>query len=199
MIFKPNYIEKAKKLNISHNFMAKAVQHHNKNIMKLVRYSKNQTEFTINIEGELYNTLESTPYDFTYLMGLEFGVYNMYQPQEISPAIKKGVVLAKPNPVDTRNLLENNKHAIAIYLCEVYELNKDYIYQTMDQMFLLHKKNPNFSNDVAIEIGKMVSAYYMCFRGKSIATTSKVVHDFFEEGQAIRYFRNHNKIDHYHK
>lgn len=198
-MYEKTYLEKAKNLDISDNFIKRALTHKTKSIMQLVRTSDNKQQLQINLEGELYNSTASKPFDFTYLMGLEFGVLNLYRPEELSTDVKRKLILARPSREKTQNLLEDNKHAIANYLCMQYELNKDFIFNTMEEMFQVQKKNPNYENEIALDIGKMVTAYYICFGKSQIMTTTPLVRNFFESGDAMLYFNCHNKKEQHHK
>lgn len=198
-MYERKYLEKAKNLDISATFIKRALEHKNKSIMKLVQASDNKQHLQINLEGELYNSVSSKPFDFTYLMGIEFGVLNLYRPEELSSDVKRKLILGRPNKERTQNLLENNKDAIANYLCMQYELNKDFIFTTMKEMFQVQKKNPNYENEIALDIGKMVTAYYMCFGKTTIMTSTPLVRNFFESGEAMTYFNCHNKKEQHHK
>ena len=66
-MYERKYLEKAKNLDISDNFIKRALDHKTKSIMKLMHTSDNKRQLQINVEGELYNSPLSKPFDFTWL------------------------------------------------------------------------------------------------------------------------------------
>lgn len=205
MIFYKNYLEKARKLNISSDFLSRLYTLSNKEGLDLIKSSNNEREVYINVQGALYNSHHPHFFDFSYLLGLEFGVFNVYRFEPLSLDIKRKFssmsYMKTLNRENTYYLFQNHMQAMATYLSEKYLYPTTIIYKTMEEMFYVNERNPYFSDDIAIDIGKMVTSYYLYIndKEKNNSLGKKELDLFFQSGEALLYFEAENHITNFKK
>lgn len=192
-MLKNRYDVKMRKLQISKEFLWRE-EGEKTTVKQLVKYSNTDSEVKINVLGLLYNATEHEPYDFSYLLGLQLGIFNVYQPEDLSLYTKRKFSSIHFEKEDTYHMITRNGKAIANYLSEKHQVKEKVIYKTMRQMLQLQDENSNYDNAIALDIGKMITAYYLYFGNKSLRKNTSIVNGFFESGQAMYYFDQCNYI-----
>lgn len=192
MIFNGGYRSKLSNFCITNDFLDRRLSVHEIDILKLIRKSNTKGEFRKNIKKSLYHSSQTNFYDFSLMMGLQFGVFNFYCYQTIDKSIKKKFVLCNPNPKESLLLFQNYGDSMVSYLTNKYGIEEKEIYFIVKKMFHLNEDNPYYHDIVVEDIGEMVISYFLYFSGKSMKNNPYVINHFFESGRAFSYFQECN-------
>lgn len=200
MIFYKNYLEKARRLGVSSDFLSRIYTFDNEEGVHFIRFSNNERELYINAQANLYNSTTCHFFDFSYLLGLSFGVYNVYHFEEISSNVKRDIATMnpkiRPSREKTYHLFQDQGDAISSYLSKEYLYPVDAIYQRMEAMFQVQNRNPYFDDEITTSLGKMVTGYYLYIHHNE---SMEDVDSFFRRGEALTYFESQNKIQNFKK
>ncbi len=182
--------KKLKNLDISPDFYTHSSTM--EDFLKIVKKCKDKKDLSYHIKRQLMSTQDSYFTDFSFLMGLQFGVYNLYAYHYISWNVKKRLTNSDPSEEESREVIQNYGSAIAKYIEKKYHIGKEYTDRIMKDLFRIKEDNPYFQNEIVEDIGKMMMSYYMMFQGKEIKKNRYIVNDFFETGKAILFFDQNN-------
>ncbi len=192
MAFYENYKGKAIQFSIAQDMLDKRLSTDGIDMFKLIRQSNTKGEFRQHVKKSLYFSERTDVYDFSLMMGLQFGVFNFYCYQDIDKTLKKKFIICNPTPKKTAMLFQNHGDSILLYLNQQYGILEQDAYNIVKRMFHLNNDNLYYHEEVVENIGKLVISYFLYFTNKKLANNPYVVNHFLESGRALSYFKECN-------
>ncbi len=147
--------KKAINLKVSPKMLFSKTGKDNLSISYLVRKSKSNIEFRKRVEKELLFRTTSNFHDFSLLMGLYFGVFNLYGYMYIDSNLKKELLKGEPSFFKTKKFLDNYEQEIFSYLEKKYHLDFSDYKQIYQQLFTV-SPDSFYSDAIYQDIGKII-------------------------------------------
>ena len=166
------------------------------NINKLIRTAEDKKEFDKLVTHQLFTHLDiNNYYDFSLLVGLNFGVYNSYGYQDLSIEGKESILRSNPNRSDTKYILDGFKKDLDILFKNKYNISSEDLKSIFDNMLYVTDREI-FNSTIFVDIAKAIMGVKMKYSSYDVEMKSvnkNEVSNFIRSGRCIDYFNNLNE------
>lgn len=131
-------------------------------------------------------------YDFSLIMGLFFGTFNIYSYQNLTENMKKELVSLDLNSEITRNFLSEYSSSLIDYFQKTYDIHADFYQKEVDRMFTVADDESLYGNIVCNDLGKILIASYLTMSSFDNCWSKKDIADRISNGEMIVEFSRLN-------
>lgn len=164
------------------------------NIPELLDKSCNFSQLNENVREELMKREMTDFYDFSLLMGLNFGVYNCYNYVYLSEPIKNQLLEVEPSVYKTKMFFQNNYHSIYYYLEEQYGMDPDMYQDIVIKMFDVIPDHSFYNHDIVNEISQILFGCQLRFGTSFFESEPNSTSRYIRSGLAKEKFLQSNQI-----
>ena len=194
------YKNKLNEFNVSSSLLDSRINSYSAfSIINTIKQASNKTDFNNLISSEIFSEKYACNYyDFSLLMGLCFGVYNLYGFVSLSPELKIQCAKSNLNYTDTMYILNNYKEDFDFYFKTTYGINSDELKIIIDKMKTVCNNDQLFNSDVAIDVGKTIVGIKIKYMDFDLSSVNKnQIKDEIRNGEYINYFNEVNSVNRY--
>ena len=127
---------------------------------EMIISSKSKEEFESQVNDALIHHEIGDFYDFSLIMGMITGVYNIYPYEFFTEKIKQRLVESSiPNHDLFRDFINQYFESISNYFFDFYHINRQEVQDDINQMFLVVSDDSIYKSRVCSDVGKMLVVY----------------------------------------
>lgn len=190
------YREKLLMLNMSPNMLNLYVNRYTVNIIEIIKNVENEEELSNVLKYKLMDESGKDFYSYSILLGLHYGVYNLYCYTNLSENLIRQILLNCPNLTDTKLFFENYRKDIVEFLLKKYNnIDEEKINKIINNMFIVQEDNSLYNNDIAKEINKIMLGVELLYSKKEMKNYDFRVKGSIMFGEAESEFDRVNEME----
>ncbi len=179
---------KANGLGISTNMLNLKVNTYSTNFNKIVKEVNTKEQLDKILRNELITKDKSSFYTYSIIMGLYFGIYNLYCYIPLSRPLVNKILKTSPNREDTLIFFENYHNEIVNLLNSKYNLTEAETNNIVNKMFHIIEDSSLYNNEIVSDIAKILIGSNLLFSKEEINRNSPKVKFSITSGKAIECF-----------
>ena len=190
------YREKLLMLGVAPDMLNLYINKYTINFFKIIKDVQNKEELNNVLKYKLLEEEGKDFYSYSILLGLHYGVYNLYCYTNLSENLIKKILVKRPDLSDTKLFFKNYKKDIVEFLLEKYNnIGEEEINEIINNMFIVQDNNSLYNNDIVKKINKIMLGIELLYNKEEIRNYDSKVRDSIIGGEAEYEFDRINKIE----
>lgn len=190
------YKKKLLMLDVAPDMLNLYINRYTINFFEIIKTVKNRKELNNVLKYRLLDEEGKDFYSYSILLGLHYGVYNLYCYTNLSENLIKKILLKRPDPTDTKLFFKNYEKDIVGFLLEKYNnIDEKEINKIINNMFIVQDNNSLYNNDISKEINKIMLGIELLYSKEEIRSYDFRVRDSIIFGEAENEFDRINQIE----
>ncbi len=190
------YREKLLILDVAPDMLNLYINKYTINFFKIIKDVQNKEELNNVLKYKLLEEEGKDFYSYSILLGLHYGVYNLYCYTNLSENLIKKILVKRPDLSDTKLFFKNYKKDIVEFLLEKYNnIGEEEINEIINNMFIVQDNNSLYNNDIVKKINKIMLGIELLYNKEEIRNYDSKVRDSIIGGEAEYEFDRINKIE----
>ncbi len=166
------------------------------NFFKIIKDVQNKEELNNVLKYKLLEEEGKDFYSYSILLGLHYGVYNLYCYTNLSENLIKKILAKRPDLSDTKLFFKNYRKDIVEFLLEKYNnIDEEKINEIINNMFIVQDNNSLYNNDISKEINKIMLGIELLYNKEEIRSYNFKARDSIIFGEAECEFDRINKTE----
>lgn len=190
------YKEKLLMLDVTPDMLNLYINKYTINFFKIIKDVQNKEELNNVLKYKLLEEEGKDFYSYSILLGLHYGVYNLYCYTNLSENLIKKILAKRPDLSDTKLFFKNYRKDIVEFLLEKYNnIDEEKINEIINNMFIVQDNNSLYNNDISKEINKIMLGIELLYNKEEIRSYNFKARDSIIFGEAECEFDRINKTE----
>lgn len=190
------YREKLLMLDVTPDMLNLYINKYTINFFKIIKDVQNKEELNNVLKYKLLEEEGKDFYSYSILLGLHYGVYNLYCYTNLSENLIKKILAKRPDLSDTKLFFKNYRKDIVEFLLEKYNnIDEEKINEIINNMFIVQDNNSLYNNDISKEINKIMLGIELLYNKEEIRSYNFKARDSIIFGEAECEFDRINKTE----
>lgn len=190
------YREKLLMLDVTPDMLNLYINKYTINFFKIIKDVQNKEELNNVLKYKLLEEEGKDFYSYSILLGLHYGVYNLYCYTNLSENLIKKILAKRPDLSDTKLFFKNYRKDIVEFLLEKYNnIDEEKINEIINNMFIVQDNNSLYNNDIVKKINKIMLGIELLYNKEEIRNYDSKVRNSIIGGEAECEFDRINKTE----
>lgn len=190
------YRKKLLMLDVAPDMLNLYINKYTINFFKIIKDVQNKEELNNVLKYKLLEEEGKDFYSYSILLGLHYGVYNLYCYTNLSENLIKKILVKRPDLSDTKLFFKNYRKDIVEFLLEKYNnIGEEKINEIINNMFIVQDNNSLYNNDIVKKINKIMLGIELLYNKEKIRNYDSKVRNSIIGGEAECEFDRINKTE----
>ena len=182
------YKEKLELLKLAPTMINIRTNTYSLNFTKIIKKVNSKIELDSILIDELMASKGKGFYDYSILMGMHYGIYNLYCYNDLSSKVVDNIIEIGPSPKKTKKIFYLYNEEITSFLKEKHSIEVNEINDMIEKMFTIINDYSLYNKDIVKDINKILLAIEIRYSNDLIEAKEKEISKSIKTGEIMEYY-----------